>query len=185
MNKTIILFLIISVFTILSCNKNSNDSIIVWNENRKLTWDDFKGTPDKTVPRESGSTVAIEPKPDKENGKLVVNIRCLFNKNKSWVKKESKSSHLLKHEQGHFDLEEVYARILRRRFTGYDFRYIPDENNKVFRDIVNRLYSTTLLECMQQQKLYDNQTNHGENLAVQKQWEKKIFDELKKLENYR
>ena len=46
-------------------------------------------------------------------------INCRLSKNKSWVR--YKSDYVLSHEQGHFDITEIFARKLNKMMSEYKF----------------------------------------------------------------
>ncbi len=93
----------------------------------------------------------------------------------SWAASQGKTADVLNHEQRHFDLNEVYARKLgilleRPRVTGAT----TDEVRSALRKQINAVASAVLDKASQMQSLYDNDTAHGTNAAVQASWAAKI-----------
>ncbi|MFD2890870.1 hypothetical protein ACFS5J_02460 [Flavobacterium chuncheonense] len=97
-----------------------NDSILLWSSKRKLEWRDFRSnnkvheyelaqaviTPSLIViPRRISSTFDL--------GKL--KVAAVVIKDKSWFKKQDVN--IMIHEQGHFDIAEIYARKIRKKWT--------------------------------------------------------------------
>lgn len=170
-NRCIILLI---CFVPLTSFIQSNKSVIEWDKFYKLTWDDFEGKPDKSNEHGTLSTVGIEFKEmvwNKKNahGKL----KTFFYKTQSWTKSRG-SELLLKHEQGHFDIAEIYARQLRKEF-----------NNKRFKkNTVSKEMEKTEQEKNNYQNLYDNETDHGKNSEINKEWEDKIQKQLQELDKY-
>lgn len=151
---------------------------IEWSVDRKLTWDDFRGTPptpDKTNAAAStncGFDVTAES--DSEGTLIRAEVKNIFYCEDSWVREDHKDkSTLLIHEQAHFDLCEVYTRRLRKM--------ISDTNLKLD---INKAINTVFNDFKSRQKLYDMETNHSINKINQVKWLKIISDELAALENF-
>ena len=51
------------------------------------------------------------------NDSLICVITNKFIKDKSWIKPKFKNDTVLIHEQGHFDIEEIYARKFRMQIS--------------------------------------------------------------------
>ncbi len=97
--------------------------VIIWSKDRKLKWEDFQGIPD-TKSKHIALTNSIGyQKTDpmiNENGKQfefkLGNIKtyALFRKSGSWVKESVLNTPnqdvILEHEQGHFDIGEIFRR---------------------------------------------------------------------------
>ena len=114
-----------------------------------------------------------------EDGKVDMGVFGYFEKNKSWVKAGEKTDHLLKHEQKHFDLCEVYRRILVKRLeAGNPYSY--DNFNKKVGDIFNK----TFKDYTDEQEKYDHETNHSQKKEEQIKWDGDIVKRLNDLEKY-
>jgi hypothetical protein len=86
-----------------------------------LGWKDFKGKPDKNSPFDAATAsertgLAMKAKATKSAGSWTaqatvdpssLDLKASMNRSKSWVRKGKKSADLLRHEQGHFDIENV------------------------------------------------------------------------------
>ena len=151
---------------------------VVWDVDRKLTWEDFKATPPSiSETNASASTNCgfdVSAQSNSNRQLIAVTIKNIFYGNKSWVRMDkSDLTKLLEHEQAHFDLCEVYARRLRKR--------VEDSNYKLNID-------TAILEVFeafkQRQLLYDKETNHSRNKEKQAEWIKIIANELQELNAY-
>jgi len=164
-------------------NPRQFEKEIKWSRDRKLTWEDFKGKP-KTI---SNTNVAAQASC---NFGFQVSAITIFSKSKivttntfdcdlSWVKPDQMNRpDLLEHEQGHFDLCEIYVRQLRKQLLAANlkaFNLIQDGNA-----IYKQVYSTYL----ERQELYERETNYGLDRAGQVKWNKTISDELSTLEAY-
>ncbi len=153
-----------------------DENLIDWNSSNKLDWSDFKARPDGSSSNAAltSSTINVEFAYDK-NG-LKHTITCRFNKLKSWVR--VKNNYILNHEQGHFDLAEIYARELHRKLKEYQFR------KETASEDLNKLYNRVMKEHLESQDLYDRQSNHSIDSTKQRYWDNKIKANLKELEEY-
>ena len=157
---------------------SSEQNEVEWDKERKLIWEDFKGTPpsisetNAAASTRCGFDVSAESNSNKEL--IAVTIKNIFYCDKSWVRTDKKNRlDLLEHEQAHFDLCEVYARRLRKR--------VADSNFKL--DMDNALYEV-FDAFKQRQKLYDKETNHSRNKEKQIEWLIIIAGELQELDGY-
>lgn len=100
------------------------DDIIFWSKNYRLQFTDFKGAPtqqDTTMQKNAAMLThklgsikeSIDVHVDKQNGKTVFIVNAGMKRNESWIKNDGDTL-TLRHEQGHFDICEIYARMLRR-----------------------------------------------------------------------
>lgn len=101
----------------------STEDSFAWSHDRLLTWNDFQGKPDKTIPLWQHAMSATKlvhftesdpvKKPSKIKLKLnKVRFEAHFVPKRAWAGTKHPSKDLLKHEQGHFDLAELIAREL-------------------------------------------------------------------------
>jgi uncharacterized protein DUF922 len=152
------------------------NNLIPWNASRKLTWSDFKGTPDPHSSNAAltSSNINIEFGYDDKGFQYA--IKCNFDKNRSWVR--IRNNDVLVHEQGHFDIAEIYARKLNKLMKAYRF------NAKTASTDVNGLYENAMKQHRQIQIQYDNDTDYSRNKQKQEEWLKKIADDLEGLETF-
>ena len=72
---------------------NTGDTIY-YDSNRKLTWSDFKGSPNAASPAaaitESGFGYLLAMRSLNNRTSINITVYCYFDKNKSWVKKGMK-----------------------------------------------------------------------------------------------
>ena len=90
-----------------------------------------------------------------------------------------KNDYILSHEQGHFDIAEIHARLLNKQLKVYSVNDI----SKVSKE-VNKIYEKTMDQLREMQNVYDSETNFSIKTAKQQEWLKKISEELKELEPY-
>ena len=102
-----------------------------WSYGRPLTWEDFLCEPKRNTDAVALTSTALGIAYNVSGGQLHYEITCNFSKIKSWG--ILKTPYILAHEQGHFDITEIYARILHRELLAYKFtrRIIPDTINSM------------------------------------------------------
>lgn len=167
-----ILLVILPLFFSLPGEEN----IIEWSPARKLTWADFKGTPDPSSTNAALTNSSITLSTEYSNKEIRYIVNCKFNKLLSWVR--VKNDYILNHEQGHFDIAEAHARLLFKNLNEYKF------NSKTANDDVNRIYSETMKEHVSMQKQYDLLSNHSLDTAQQVIWDKRIDSMLSSLQKF-
>lgn len=179
MKKLILLFLFSHLIGLNIVAQNSEE-IIKWSSERKLTWEDFQGIPPLNT---LGNILAInagEINYDMEKIDYTfvkVMVRNVFIKKLSWSKSEDFI--LLKHEQLHFDIREVYTRKIRQEIKSITYSSINDLNSKV-NEIYNRWDSIN----DKMEDSYDYETEHSINEEKQKEWNEKIAKQLEELKEY-
>jgi hypothetical protein len=156
---------------------------ITWDEDYKVQWQDFKGTPQHNT-----TTVAVTAsgisfgfssrKTETELVSFTTSVKADFYPERSWYIKERVNDTVLNHERLHFDITELYARKFRKRLQESTFTYnINDEMDKIH-DAINK-------ELGAMQKKYDNETDHSQIVEKQIEWEKYIALELEKYAKYK
>jgi hypothetical protein len=163
-------------FFILILNKfmKENEEAIVWQEGRSLTWDDFKGKPAR---RNSVASTSYEiVKEVKYHGNTAnVSIRSLFFPYLSWKRNGRNDEDILKHEQGHFDIAEIFARKLRSKV-----KLIKCESQTELEPMLRSL-AVECDEAMDKfQDTYDRETDHSRNGDVQRKWNDSLKKELER-----
>ena len=178
--KNIISFLfIIGLFTnIIIAQETCENDKILWRENQKLEWTDFLGVRPDSIQDLSVaiSSVSIELKGDVYEGEIPDWTVCaFFNKNNSWTITDSKQT--LEHEQLHFDIAELTARKIRKRFE--ELMESKERNNAIYFQEYERIKK----EGSNLQKKYDSESYF--NSAKQKEWISQIESDLLKYKKYK
>ena len=88
-----------------------------------------------------------------------------FYKTHSHIK--STDSLILKHEQLHFDIAEVFARKLREKIKNHNKEFFDLESYNKEIDLIYQRYFLY-------QERYDRETKHSLNIDKQNEWEEKI-----------
>lgn len=147
---------------------------IYWKPATKLQWQDFQARPDSTSKYAASTSSGIVWSYAYKSGQFSFTVKTYFAKKKSW-KRGTVTDRMLEHEQGHFDITEIFARKLRQRVNAMSHARAYFENN------IASEVAGVLQEKDDQQRLYDKQTNYGTNYMVQQKWLKKIVTELETL----
>lgn len=155
--------------------KLKNDTII-WKQDSLLHKEDFKAKGKNNGPLGYAS-IGIFMYAGESGGELIFNIEALFIKSKSYITKYS--DYVLKHEQIHFDICELYARKLRQKFTETNFAKVKSLENET-----TKMYTKISSELFKEEEKYDKDTEHGLNSAKQKLWDADIKARLLALEAY-
>lgn len=167
-----VLFLLGS-FAVTEKDKN----LIYW-EDRKVSWEDFKGRAPSSTPYVAMTWSAIRFGYSGEGYKLNISVHTVFDPKQSW-KKKNVDDYILKHEQGHFDITEIHSRMLRKKIKEYRFnKYekIPDDLQKMFND--------QFKECDKMQDDYDDETDHSKKKKEQLLWDNQIDSLLNSLNDF-
>lgn len=142
-----------------------------YKEKRQLDWSDFRGKPDRTSQFDAsvntGITYQWSISKDLGTIELKYEVDSFCYPSLSWVKKGQSSNYLLAHEQLHFDISELHARIMRKKLQEYE----PGDN--VRRDL-NQMYKRVERMRVNMQELYDIETKHSNNRKNQEVWIRKI-----------
>jgi len=159
-----------------------NPVAIQWKENYKLSWEDFQGIPPKqssfVASTESGIYFSYSTQNTNGTISLTTLVTANFYPKNSWYFPNAVNAVILKHEQGHFDISEIHARELRKKFAFYTFT----EN---YKNELQSMYSETENNRNAMQNKYDIETNHSRILEKQKDWEVFIQKELYRLKSWK
>lgn len=113
------------ILILLGASSFIDEGFLFWNKNHRLNFTDFKGLPiisdssltkmDKMNSTHTLGTISksIDIKLVNRSGRTTFTIYAGMNQTNSWIKNNDDSL-TLKHEQGHFDICEIYARLLRK-----------------------------------------------------------------------
>jgi len=167
------LILLSFVFALLGfVNLPKEDPSIKWSTTR-LTWDDFKGKMKKSDPYDAVTLSAVSNSFSGDNTSLNFETVALFFPKGSKKKAKKQNHKLLNHEQGHFDITELFARKLRKSLQEKKFK-----NYKTIGRDVDKIYDKNNLAWRKMQDLYDKETNHSENETAQADWDANINNML-------
>jgi hypothetical protein len=147
-----------------------------WLQDRKLGWDDFLGQPQRHSDAVASTSTSLGVSYRIEDNQLVYTITCDFSKLKSWGL--LRTDYILAHEQGHFDITELYARRLHEALQQYSF------NRRTYKQDINAIYQKVVREKEEMQHAYDEESDHSRKRKLQYEWERKIEQLLKDTEPF-
>ena len=147
-----------------------------WDTTHPLTWEDFRGGIRRGagdhIAAETSCGIAIETNLAGAGDAVKVYVFNTFDKQQSWVREGFRLPDVLQHEQGHWDICELYTRRMQARF---DAAHITGVS---IHDDVSRIYDEVSAEYLARQELYEQETQHGTIEREQQRWSRMIADEL-------
>ncbi len=164
---------------------------LVWAADVRLRWDDFQGPVDPTAaPRRVAMTAASLSWGygyglERGDGRCFyritnVDVQAIFNRQDSWARPGHRTDRVLEHEQGHFDitqlfklkLEELTGELIgvRHACEGDSVDEASDFTEQAARRAVSGVADEIWLEHVAAQEAYDEQTHHGTVRDVQSAW---------------
>ena len=153
-----------------------NDTI-VWRADSVLKREDFKAEAKPNDPYSLGATGIFYYTSERDEQSFVF-IEAIFIKSQSLLNRQSE--HIIKHEQLHFDLCELYTRKLRKRVAETVFK-----KGKHFQKEFQNLYDTVLAELDKDETKFEVESENGFNQTNQLMWREEIKKQLKELEQYK
>ncbi len=163
---------------------------LYWMSNRPLTWEDFKGEP----PRRPGNVAGqicldldYEYKASAQSapGSSVLEVRLLevrvwnrMDRNRSWVLPEHRRSDVLEHEQIHFDINEVYRRLIQAeleklaRSLVLRVHGLDEAKNRLAQE-VQQIFMRYHRKLQEVHDLFDADVEKG-GLSAQREWRRKV-----------
>jgi hypothetical protein len=173
MKKLIILFSLALPFVMAA--QEEPQEFIEWSSKR-LDWNDYMAKPAHLSDAAAITSTAISFEYHVRKNKLTYSISCRFSRTRSWGR--FKTEYILGHEQGHFDITELYARKLSKALQEYTF------DPRSYKEDLNRIYETVMKEKEDFQNEYDNDTDYSRKKDKQEVWLERIADLLEKYSNY-
>ncbi len=159
------------------------ETFIIWNKERKLSWQDFKGKPkkfaNKNVPAEGVCGFSFQYQKNAANSKFHTYLPNVFYCKLSWVNKDSSNNPgALQFQQLCFDIHELYARHCRSRIEAENLNKAKNSSEAMaLYYAVSKRLSERLEACIEE-------TEYGHNLSKLKEWQTSIEEELKEYERY-
>lgn len=153
---------------------------IEWQEDRPLTWDDFKVRKTKKDVQSLFALTSVfhSVRGGLKEGRPNFEVKVLYVKKDSWTTSVT-SQRLLAHEQLHFDLAELYGRKIRNDIDALGKS--GEDNLRVYKKRIKRL----LDEFNSKSELYDRETQHGRIKEKQEEWQLFVEHELQRLNKYK
>ena len=143
---------------------STEDNLIYWKESERLKWSDFIGPANTKTSMQALTFSSVKVSSHSEGNEIIADVVCFFDKNKSWTK-DTTHALLLKHEQLHFDITELHARIIRQKIS-----LIKEKDPKKKLEAISKTVQSVMNDCRAEQDKYDEQTQHGILEAKQDEW---------------
>lgn len=159
-----------------------NSEKIIWKENQKLTWENFVGKPLRTANfvASTNTGISFSYSYSLKNDKVSVQyaVESFFVPEGSWFIPEKVNPYILKHEQAHFDISELHARMLRKNLAGKKF-------SKRIKSEIETIYQQVEQKRRAMQTKFDAETNHSRNTEQETFWQKYIAKQLADYESWK
>lgn len=140
---------------------------IKWNATQPLKWSDFSGKIDAASEYDAWTWSGFNYTYTWEvadGGPIVeCDVYAFFDPAQSWVKKDKMSDELLRHEQVHFNISELHARLFKEKVDSYPFSMEVESE-------IQQFYDMTFERLLDMQMQYDDETDHGKIKDEQERW---------------
>ena len=176
MKRILSCFAITLLLTPFIGRAQDKEDLINWSAERKLTWNDYKARPNPASDAAASTATHLAIEYNIRDTAFTYRIRSTFSKTRSWGL--HKNDYILAHEQGHFDIAEIFAREFNKQLKEYKF------NKKSYRSDLKKIYDNILAGKQAMQNTYDEETNHSIKKREQTEWLVKIAKMLDGLEPY-
>ncbi|MDT0643537.1 DUF922 domain-containing protein [Zunongwangia sp. F363] len=175
------IFLFICLISSISCFSQKEKEKIKWEENQPLVWTDFKGKPNALSPFKANTNAGISFSYNysERDGSTELNyvIESYFYPQLSWKKEIDNKEYLLAHEQLHFDIAELHARMFRKALSNYTI------GKNLKKDLV-ALYKKYEQQQVTMQREFDAETNHSKIREAEMKWREFVKQELEEYQAY-
>lgn len=152
----------------------NTDSTLLWRADRRLTWADFRGAPTPKEKLHALTSADLTVQVSCSNDVLKVDVQAVFLPLQSWTK-STDSAPLLRHEQLHFDLTEVHARLLRLSLRKLKMTCAQAQTQ------LQPLIDAGFANWQAAQEQYDKESRHGLDAREQARWEQQVAEQLRVL----
>ena len=155
--------------------------MIIWSAERRLTLADFQARAPLGNPLSASTSSNIKADAACKDYVFSSTVAATFDPNTSWLRNPQKASEtLLRHEQLHFNITEVYTRIMRQRLQLFAAKANCEKLQPAFNNVTKLVYA----DWDREQNRYDQETNHGLNAVRQAAWEKQTAAKLEMLKPF-
>jgi hypothetical protein len=156
---------------------------LVWKKERLLTWSDFKAKAKSQSPAAAvtASGLTYNFSLNRINGEIKgfeAKVVAHFYPQHSWCKHDEITDYILSHEQFHFNITELHARLLRKALTQL-------KPNSKLEAQINQAYKKINTDLASMQRAYDSETSYSRNYKRQDEWEEKIIFHINLLNAYK
>lgn len=176
------LFIFLLFISMQLCAQKKVRDTVTYRDYSVLKWEDFKANVPKNTEYSANVNTGLSYKWSYSTANGIIdfkyNIEAKLYRNFSWSIYRKDKENVLKHEQLHFDITELFARKFRKALTEYKV-------GRSIRKDVTKIYENIEKERDSMQLVYDRETGHSINKSSQSLWETKVSDLLQKYETYK
>ena len=160
-----------------------NEDSLSWSSSSPLRWPDYRARPpaghDEAAVTVTGLVWGYRCVDDA----FSVHVAAAFFPDRSWVNplvfvQPGSSQRTLQHEQTHFDLTEVYARLTRQFFRELSR---PCDRSE---DELASLGQRFVRDELDAQRRYDQETANGRDAGAQAGWDRRVHEQLETLKAF-
>ncbi|NNC63876.1 MAG: hypothetical protein HKN84_03740 [Gammaproteobacteria bacterium] len=162
-----------------------------WAADVRLRWEDFQGPVDSSAAAERVAMTAASLSWGYSYGLELgsgpcyyritsIDVAAIFNRQDSWVRPGHLTGRVLEHEQGHFDITQLFKLKLeemtrdlmgvRRACEGRSVEAASQYTEREAARAVSAVADKIWREHVAAQEAYDDQTHHGTTRDVQAEW---------------
>jgi hypothetical protein len=156
----------------------SSADTLDWQTAGKLAWADFQGPPEDDILVGARTFTTLKYTLIDDDTACRVIVHCWFLKKMSWRSDKDTSRYKLQHEQGHFDITEIYARKLRKAYREYEYSKMSLAGD------IATIFSRICAEKTECNNAYDKETINSLYGKKQAEWDQNIASMLNELKSY-
>lgn len=176
-----LLFIITLVFTspMLVAQTSSNDTIH-WNENRPLTFDDFRGENMEFTGFVGENFCLLSANYSRPNifSKTEYMVEAIWDRKKSWISDKAKTDQALQFFQVCFDIYELHARLLKKKCSE-----LPKDTDPT--EAFQPMYNQAMTALMEEYNMFRRETKMGQDSETIEVWSEAIRLKLDELAAYK
>ena len=173
--------ILILLFTLLSFLQNSPDDFILWEKN-KLKKSDFHGAINASMNYKARSYTStkysLRTFIEGNSKKIFIEVGTYFNRSKSWFKNIRNERSVLRNQQLHFNISELFTRYFRKKIQEFTFSENYKDEISAIRQLIRKNEKTFRDDFIKKRR-------QSRSPTYQLKWKKYIDDELDKMETYK
>jgi len=159
------------------------DRAMPWSSTWRLVWSNFQGRPPTTGNEGARTAYGLYYAWSCKGNRFRFRVVAAFHPTRSWVKQAvvqspTENARVLRHEQTHFDITEVYARRMRHQLS---IIAAPCSASDAELKTIARRYVD---EERRTQQRYDKESNHGLIENRQAEWNFEVATMLREVERW-
>jgi len=189
MKRSVLLLVALVLGMIALAAHGATTQLIPWSENLNFHWGLFLGSPPSDAGPNDVAGIYVQHKWAASNPvqvgsqtasgwtvrASVIVVSNQMNPKLSWARHDRVTDSALQHEWYHFTLHEVYRRKLEAELQSVQVTHSSQAAvGQMLMDEIRDTADSLTTQANAMQKVYDNQTNHGQDTSAQRSWEAQI-----------